>query len=90
MRAKRTIGKKIAMHNDLRRFVEKHLMDDQAPEEIAKRLKRIEKGLPYVFASAIRDTSRACMDAGLNGIGARYSEKGAAGLRRGNESRENG
>lgn len=48
------IGKKIAAHNELRKFVEKHLMDDQAPEEIAKRLKRIEKHLPYASASAIR------------------------------------
>lgn len=29
-------------------------MDDQSPEEIAKRLKRIEKQLPYASASAIR------------------------------------
>lgn len=54
MRNKRIVGKKIAAHRELRKFVEKHLMDDQAPEEIAKRLKRIEKQLPYVSASAIR------------------------------------
>lgn len=42
------------MHSDLRTFVERQLMDDQAPEEIAKRLKRIEKHLPYASASAIR------------------------------------
>jgi len=29
-------------------------MDDQSPEEIAKRLRRIERNLPYVSASAIR------------------------------------
>ena len=29
-------------------------MDDQSPEEISKRLKRVEKHLPYVSASAIR------------------------------------
>lgn len=54
MRSSRTVGKKIAMQNDLRAFVEKQLMDDQAPEEIAKRIKRIEKQLPYVSGSAIR------------------------------------
>jgi len=54
MRRGRREGKKIAMHSDLRKFVEHHLMDDQAPEEIAKRLQRIEKKLPYVSAFAIR------------------------------------
>lgn len=54
MRAQRTHGKKIAMHRDLRTFVEDCLMDDQSPEEIAKRLKRIQRELPYVSASAIR------------------------------------
>jgi len=54
MRNGRKIGKKIAGHKELRRFVEHHLMDDQSPEEIAKRLKRIERALLYVSASAIR------------------------------------
>ncbi len=54
MRKGRREGKKIAMHDRLRKFVEHHLMDDQAPEEIAKRLKRIEKQLPYVSAFAMR------------------------------------
>ena len=54
MRKNRIIGKKIATHQELRSFVEKHLFDDQSPEEISKRLKRIEKHLPYVSASAIR------------------------------------
>lgn len=54
MRSKRIVGKKIAAHSELRKFVEQHLMDDQAPEEIAKRLKRVEKHLPYVSASAMR------------------------------------
>lgn len=54
MRAKRRVGKKIAIRPDLRRFVEGHLMDDQAPEEISKRLRRIEKQLPYASAVAIR------------------------------------
>jgi IS30 family transposase len=50
----REIGKKIVMNSGLKAFVEKHLMDDQSPEEISKRLKRIEKRLPYVSGSAIR------------------------------------
>ncbi len=54
MRQKRKIGKKIAFHDDLKRFVDAALLDDQAPEEIAKRLRRIERRLPYVSASAIR------------------------------------
>lgn len=54
MRSKRKVGKKIALHADLRKFVERHLMDDQSPEEIAKRLKRIEKELPYASGIAIR------------------------------------
>jgi len=53
-RSGRQEGKKIAMHPELRRFVERHLMDDQSPEEIAKRLKRIEKGLPYASGFAMR------------------------------------
>ncbi|OGF73558.1 hypothetical protein A3J56_00015 [Candidatus Giovannonibacteria bacterium RIFCSPHIGHO2_02_FULL_46_20] len=54
MRSKRIVGKKIALHPDLRRFVEAALMDDQSPEEISKRLKRIEKQLTYASAFAIR------------------------------------
>lgn len=54
MRAKRKVGKKIAIHQDLRHFIETALMDDQAPEEISKRLKRIEKQLPYASGLAIR------------------------------------
>ncbi len=54
MRAKRKEGKKIASNPDLRAFVEYHLMDDQEPEEIARRLKNVEKGLPYVSGSAVR------------------------------------
>lgn len=50
----RTTGKKIALDPDLRKFIEKHLLDDQTPEEIARRLKRIEKNLTYVSGSAIR------------------------------------
>ena len=54
MRRNRKVGKKIAMRSDLREFVELHLLDDQSPEEIAKRLKRVETHLPYVSGSAIR------------------------------------
>lgn len=54
MRSKRKVGKKIADAPGLRAFVEQHLLDDQAPEEISKRLKRVEKHLAYVSASAIR------------------------------------
>lgn len=50
----RAVGKKIALNNSLRDFIEKHLMDDQSPEEISKRLKRIEKQLPYISGTAIR------------------------------------
>ena len=54
MRAKRKEGKKIASHPELRAFIEHHLLDDQEPEEIARRLKNVEKQLPYVSGSAIR------------------------------------
>jgi len=54
MRAKRKEGKKIASNPDLRAFVERHLMDDQEPEEIARRLRNVEKGLLYVSGSAVR------------------------------------
>ena len=54
MRAKRKEGKKIASDPELRAFVEKHLLDDQEPEEIARRLKNVEKSLPYVSGSAVR------------------------------------
>lgn len=53
MRKKRTIGKKIALNKELKKFVEEKLLDDQSPEEVSKRLKRREKHLPYVSASAI-------------------------------------
>lgn len=53
MRKGRKVGKKIAGSKELRLFVEDHLLDDQSPEEIAKRLQRREKNLPYVSASAI-------------------------------------
>jgi len=48
------MGKKIVRHKDLRTFIEKHLMDDQSPEELAKRIKRHEKHLPAISATALR------------------------------------
>ena len=53
-RKNRAIGRKIALHSELQTFIEKHLLDDQSPEEISKRLKRVEKHLLYVSAFAIR------------------------------------
>ncbi len=53
MRRGRKTGKKIVDSPGLREFVERHLLDDQTPEEISKRLKRVEKHLTYVSASAI-------------------------------------
>ncbi len=53
-RYNRAVGKKIALNPELRAFVETHLLDDQSPEEISKRLKRIEKHLAYISGSAIR------------------------------------
>jgi IS30 family transposase len=54
MRRGRSSGKKIALDRSLRTFIEQYLFDDQSPEEISKRLKRVEKTLTYVSASAIR------------------------------------
>lgn len=53
-RSGRKIGKKIVAHKELRSFVELHLLDDQSPENISKRLKRRERHLPYISARAIR------------------------------------
>ena len=50
----RAVGRTIALDSDLRSFVEKHLLDDQSPENISLRLKRIEKNVSYASASAIR------------------------------------
>lgn len=54
LRRNRIIGKKIAGHKELRKFVEDNLLDDQSPEEISKRIKRVEKHLPYVSATTTR------------------------------------
>jgi len=53
-RKNRAVGRKIALRSELNSFIEKHLLDDQSPEEISKRLERVEKHLPYASASAIR------------------------------------
>ncbi len=54
MRKNRAVGRKIAMDKELQTFVEKHLLDDQSPEEISKRIKRVEKQLQHASASVIR------------------------------------
>lgn len=54
MRKNRFIGRKIALHSELQSFIEKHLFDDQSPEEISKRIKRVERHLPRTSASVIR------------------------------------
>jgi len=50
----RKMGKKIALDPPLRTFVETTLMDDQSPEAIAGRLRRIERILTYVSPAAIK------------------------------------
>lgn len=50
----RAVGKTIALNADLRKFIETHLLDDQSPENISLRLRRIEKNISYASASAIR------------------------------------
>jgi IS30 family transposase len=50
----RAVGQKIALDPSLRTFIETALLDDQSPENLSLRLKRIEKHLSYASASAIR------------------------------------
>jgi len=52
---RRKIGKKIVSNTKLRRFIEKALLDDQSPEGISGRLKKVEQDLSYVSARAIRE-----------------------------------
>ena len=54
MRRQRRIGRKIALDPSLKTFVELHLLDDQSPDAIAGRLRRIEKGVSYVSPAAIK------------------------------------
>lgn len=46
-------GKKIAGHDQLRKFVEGKLMDDQSPQAIAGRIRKQEKHLPSVSKESI-------------------------------------
>lgn len=45
---------KIVKHPQLHDFVDEHLFDDQSPEAIAGRLKKIEKTIPFVSKDSIR------------------------------------
>jgi len=54
MRRLRKAGKKIALDPMLRVFVETTLLDDQSPDAIAGRLRRIERMLAYVSPAAIK------------------------------------
>lgn len=46
-------GKKIVQHNQLRKFVEKHLFDDLSPDAIAGRIRKKEKHMPSVSKESI-------------------------------------
>jgi IS30 family transposase len=50
----RKAGKKIALDPSLRTFVELQLMDDQSPDAVAGRLRRIERAIAYVSPAAIK------------------------------------
>lgn len=54
MRRGRKAGKKIALDPALRSFVETNLLDDQSPDAIAGRLRKIEHGIRYVSPAAIK------------------------------------
>lgn len=54
MRKQRKVGKKIALDPSLRKFVEDGLLDDQSPDAIAGRLRKIERAIPYVSPAAIK------------------------------------
>ncbi len=54
MRHGRKAGKKIALDPSLRTFVENNLLDDQSPDAIAGRLRKIEKTISYVSPAAIK------------------------------------
>lgn len=44
---------KVAMNQDLKKFVTENILDDQSPEGISGRIKEVRKDLPYVSAKAI-------------------------------------
>lgn len=46
-------GKKIVRYDNLREFVEKHIVEGYTPEAIAGRLKNQEKNIPYVGKDTI-------------------------------------
>jgi transposase, IS30 family len=46
-------GMKIVSNNNLRKFVEEHLYDDQSPRAISGRIKRIDKNIKYISKSGI-------------------------------------
>lgn len=54
VRKGRNAGKKIALDSDLRTFVEENLFDDQSPDAIAGRLRKIEKTIAYISPAAIK------------------------------------
>lgn len=54
MRKHRKVGKKIALDPLLRTFVEDGLLDDQSPDAIAGRIRKVMRDLPRVSARAIR------------------------------------
>lgn len=54
MRRGRKVGKKIALDPSLRSFVEAHLLDDQSPDAIAGRLRRVERDIQPVSPAAIK------------------------------------
>lgn len=54
MRRRRRIGRKIALDPVLRTFVESNLLDDQSPDAIAGRLRKVERAVSYVSSAAIK------------------------------------
>lgn len=54
MRRRRKVGRKIALDPPLKAFVETNLLDDQSPDAIAGRLRRVEKAVSYVSPAAIK------------------------------------
>ena len=54
MRRARRLGKKIALDPPLRTFVETNLMDDQSPDAISGRLRRVQRTIAYVSPAAIK------------------------------------
>ncbi|MFZ1074912.1 MAG: IS30 family transposase [Minisyncoccia bacterium] len=51
---KRTRGNTIAEHPDLRKTVTEYLMDDQSPELLSGRLRKLHADIPYVSGRTIR------------------------------------